>query len=60
MPSKGGLVAKARDIDGVWEIVISHEGVHDGPPKRTDAASKDHIVRMASPPLPPPEATEAM
>ena len=44
MPSKGGLVAKARDIDGVWEIVISHEGVHDGPPRRTDAASKDQII----------------
>ena len=59
MPSKGSQVARARDIDGVWELVLSHEGLHKGPPRRTVAASKDLHVRMASPPLPPPEATEA-
>ena len=58
MPSKGSQVARARNIDG--EMVVSHEGPYKRPPRRTIAASKDHHVRMASPPLPPPEATEAM
>ena len=58
MPSKGSQVARARNIDG--EMVVSHEGPYKRPPRRTVAASKDHHVRMASPPLPPPEATPAM
>ena len=58
MPSKGSQVAKARNIDG--EMVVHHEGPYKRPPRRTIAASKDHHVRMASPPLPPPEATQAM
>ena len=58
MPSKGSQVARARNIDG--EMVVSHEGPYKRPPRRTVAASKDHHVRMASPPLPPPEATQAM
>ena len=58
MPSKGSQVARARNIDG--EMVVSHEGPYKRHPRRTVAASKDHHVRMASPPLPPPEATQAM
>ena len=56
--AKGSQVARARNIDG--EMVVSHEGPYKRPPRRTVAASKDHHVRMASPPLPPPEATQAM
>ena len=35
MPSKGSQVARARNIDG--EMVVSHEGPYQRPPRRTFA-----------------------